>query len=68
MPDGIDETELVRVIHGIVEKEGSQVAAADYIGISPAYLSDILAGHRHISADVAERLGYSRKVIYIEKE
>lgn len=53
-------TELKRRI-GI---EGSQKNAAAVLGISPAYLSDILLGRREISATVAAALGFERLVVF----
>ncbi len=44
----------------------SQRLVAKELGISPAYLSDILNGHREISAQVAEKLGYERVVTFVK--
>ena len=44
----------------LVEAHETQGAAAEKLGISPAYLSDILAGKRGLSARVAAKLGYTR--------
>lgn len=46
-------------------KHGSQKAAAVKLGISPAYLSDVINRKRDISAALAKRLGLRRVVSYI---
>lgn len=40
--------------------EGSQSALAKALGVSPAYLSDVLNGHRGISDAFAAKIGYRR--------
>lgn len=45
-------------ISNFVECCGSQKKAAELLGISPQYLSDILIGRRDISAKVARMFGY----------
>jgi hypothetical protein len=59
----------MELIRGIVKEEGSQLAAAKRLDISPQFLGDILAGKRDISDRVAGRLpphGY-RRVIFFER-
>jgi predicted transcriptional regulator len=43
---------------------GSQRELADKIGISPQYLSDILAGKRQPGAAVERYLGLERRIVY----
>jgi plasmid maintenance system antidote protein VapI len=58
----ITQEELLQVIQEMVGSWGSQKAVADHLGISNAYMSDILAGNRTISGEVAKKLGYKRIV------
>ena len=59
----------IELIRGIVKEEGSQLAAAKRLDISPQFLGGILKGNRSISDKLAHRLpptGY-RRVIFFEK-
>ena len=56
----------IELIRSLIHQYGSQVRVAERLDISPAFLSDILAGKRAISDNVARRLGY-RRVIFFEK-
>jgi hypothetical protein len=65
----ITHEKALELIRGMVKEKKSQIAAAKHLDISPAYLSDILAGKRDISDSVAHRLpphGY-RRVIFFER-
>lgn len=46
----------------------TQASAAKALDISPAYLSDILAGKRGLSKPVAARLGFERRTVYTPTE
>ena len=48
----------------MVEKWGSQRKVADQLGISAAFLSDIINGNRPVSNQVAQKLGYKKVVKY----
>ncbi len=64
----------MRVIdpHKILAKRitaaGSQVKAAAELGISPAYLTDILYGRRAISSSVALKLGLERAMVFVKSK
>lgn len=45
----------------------SQRGAANFIGVSDAYLSDMLKGHRGIGPKVLEKLGLARVVVHQKK-
>ena len=65
----ITHDKALELIRGIVKENKSQLKAAKFLDISPAYLSDILAGKRDISDSIAHRLpphGY-RRVIFFER-
>lgn len=57
--------ELLRLL---VKKYNSQSEAAQEIGITQQYLSDILNGNRQISDTVAQKLGYHRVVMFQKEE
>ncbi len=60
-------SELLSRIREIVTRLGRQDMAAEHLGISPQYLSDVLHGRREISKNLAERLGYERVVVFYRK-
>lgn len=47
-----------------MQKFKSQKEAAKSLGISPAYLSDMLHGRRDISGEVANQFGYKKIVVF----
>lgn len=55
---------VLRTLRTIVDRQGSQVNAARFLGISPQYLSDILRQHREPSCRVLETIGFERVVSY----
>lgn len=61
----VDDAGLRGVLNGMINEAGTQRAFADEIGISTAYLSDILAGHRPVAA-LAERLGYRPVTVFVD--
>ena len=60
----ISNEEAIELIKKIVEEEGAQYKAAKKLGVSPAYLSDILKNRRAISDKVSKKLGYQRIITY----
>ena len=44
---------------------GSQKAVAESVGVSPAYISEILNGTREPGRTVLEALGFERVVMYV---
>jgi plasmid maintenance system antidote protein VapI len=63
----ITQEEILEIINQMVSKRGSQKAVADHLGISNAYMSDIIAQNRPVSDSVAKRLGYT-KIVKFRKE
>ncbi len=49
----------------MVAEHGSQKAVADILGVSKGYLNDVLMGRRPVSAQMAERLGWKRFVLFV---
>jgi plasmid maintenance system antidote protein VapI len=60
----VTQDELKGTIEQMVKQWGSQRKVADHLGISAAFLSDIINGNRPISNKVAQKLGYSKVVKY----
>jgi hypothetical protein len=48
-----------------VEDRGAQKELADDLGISAAYMNDIVHERRDISREFAEKLGYRRVVVFV---
>jgi hypothetical protein len=55
------------VLTWLVEVEfGSQTALAKELGISVAYLNDVLHARRPVSAELAEKIGWKRVTVFIK--
>lgn len=63
-----DESEVLSQLMAFVEEAGTQVNAAKKLGISLSYLNDLLQGHRHISAEIAGKLGFEKRTVFTQKE
>lgn len=59
------QSDLVGHIYWLC-KQSSQRNVAASLGISPAYLSDILNSRRDISAQLAEKLGFMRVITFVK--
>jgi len=55
---------VILAIQNRVNIEGNQKKAAEFFGISPAYLSDILRGNRDVPDSVLGKVGLRKRVIY----
>ena len=62
------ESEILSQLRALVEECGSQVLAARQLGISNAYLSDILNQKRGISAEIAEKIGFIKATVFYPKD
>ena len=58
--------EILLSLRAKADQLGSQMALAKTIKITPAYLSDILAGKRDPGKTVLKYLGLKRRVIYVK--
>jgi len=56
----------LQVLRGMVEK-GSQVGAAENLGVSPQFINDVLSGRRGMTRALADKLGYQRVVTFLLK-
>jgi DNA-binding Lrp family transcriptional regulator len=54
------DAELLDSVDDMARQKGSQTALAKELGITPAYLSDVLNGRRGISDRFAALVGYRR--------
>ena len=50
--------DAVKKLTQMVEDAGSQKAVAEQLGITPAYLNDILRERTHVSENIANKLGF----------
>lgn len=62
-----DTDEVHKMLRRAADRAGSQVALAREIGVSAAFLNDILLGKREPSGKPVQWLGLTRRVLY-EKE
>jgi plasmid maintenance system antidote protein VapI len=62
--DQIKQEDALELINQLVKRKGTQAAAAEELGVSPAHISDIIRGNRGISDEIAQRLGYRRVVVF----
>jgi plasmid maintenance system antidote protein VapI len=60
----ITQDEIKEIIEQMVTTWGSQRKLADHLGISAAFLSDIINGNKPVSNQVAQKLGYKKVVKY----
>jgi len=59
--------QLIKRLRAIIAERGNQKEAAAWMGISNAYLSDILAGNRKPGKKVLDQLGLEPRTVYVEK-
>jgi hypothetical protein len=60
----IDETSIRMLIRERCKAIGSQSAFADKVGVSAAYLSDMLLGKRGVSDGIASAIGYEKFIAF----
>lgn len=51
----------------MVKEAGTQKDAAAILRISPAYFNDAIRGKREISAELAERMGFEKVVVFVNR-
>jgi len=59
---------VVGMLECLVSRAGSQKVCAEQLGVTPGYLNDVLHGRRDVSAQLADRLGLERVVLFRVKE
>jgi DNA-binding transcriptional regulator YdaS (Cro superfamily) len=60
----MNEEQAIAHVRKAIEKDGSQKAFASRVGISQAFLSDMMAGKRYLSSDVLAAVGLEKVVTY----
>jgi hypothetical protein len=60
--------DVLAEVRRLVSVHGTQAAAAKALGITPAYLSDVLKGKRQVSEQFAARVGYIPEVWFRKAE
>jgi len=58
---------VISHLRGLISTYESQAACAKALGISGAYLSDILQLRRDPGPSVLKALGFERRVVYVKK-
>lgn len=58
----VDESEVRKMIRKEVKEFGSQRAFAAHLGVSAAFVNDIVRGNREPSGKVLQHLGLSKDV------
>ena len=64
----LTQDEMVDWLRRLANLAGAQYKLAEKLGVTPAHLSDMLAGKRAVADDVAEKLGYRREYCYFPLE
>jgi transcriptional regulator with XRE-family HTH domain len=59
--------DLVELLRQRAKRAGSQQALAETLGVTPAYLSDVLAGRREPGPKILEALRLRRQVAYVRR-
>lgn len=55
---------VIRKIKQIIEEQGTQKRAAEFLGVSQQYLTDLLHGRRDPGEKILSKLGLQSRVIY----
>ena len=67
MKSTLNRDDVIALIQELVEKEGTQSAAAAKLGIVASYMSDLLKGKRDPGPEVLNFFGLEKKIVYISK-
>lgn len=59
---------VIKKLEQIIDEHGTKKAAAQLLGVSQAYLGDILKGRREPGKKVLDKLGLESSVIYTPKQ
>jgi len=57
---------VIEDLKKLIKTKGSSQAAAEHLGFSPSYLSEIMKGRRALSDNFLERLGYVRLIVHVK--
>jgi transcriptional regulator with XRE-family HTH domain len=64
----MNQQQFIKRLQQLIAEKGTQKEAARYLGISAAYLSDILAGKRTAGPKILNKLGLEPRTVYVSKE
>ncbi len=64
----LSKNEVLALLRARAEKAGSQRALAERLGVTPAYLSDVLQGRREPGPKILAALGLRRVEMYLKAE
>ena len=64
MPTYASNEDLRKTIRGMIDSDTTQKDIAARFDVSPTYLSDFLAGKRHVGSKILEALGYDKTPFY----
>jgi hypothetical protein len=59
---------VIKKIQRVIDEHGTQKAAAQFLGVSQQYLTDLLRGRRDPGTKILDKLGLESRVIYLPKE
>jgi predicted transcriptional regulator len=65
MSGRVTNKQIVQMLRNVVRMK-SQREVADDLGLSPAFVCDVLKGRREVTERLAKKMGY-RKVVEFEK-
>ncbi len=63
----LSKADLVELLRQRAKRAGSQQALAEALGVTPAYLSDVLGGRREPGPKILEVLRLRRQVVYVRR-
>jgi transcriptional regulator with XRE-family HTH domain len=58
---------VIKKIEQIIEEQGTQKGAAEVLGVSQQYLTDLLRGRRDPGKKILDKLGLESSVVYTVK-
>lgn len=61
----VSEKQILDMLKDYIKERGTQRVAAIDLGISQAFLSDIVLGKREVSDSVARKLGFSKVYLFV---
>lgn len=59
---------VIKKLEQIIQERGTQKAAAEFLGVSEQYLSDLLKGRRDPGEKILSKLGLEASVVYTAKQ
>lgn len=67
MPRYYQISDIKEILQGFVRIEGNQTKAAQKLGITSSYLSDVLNGKRSPGPSILSKIGLDSVVVYVTK-